>query len=162
MIRNVPSKTDERTESLRNAIEHRATWMGLLMDEAKKKGLDTSFAHAAIRRCGVLHGMNKFPRTDDLAEFARAFANEESRKVFEMELIRNDDRHLHIDFHYCPLVAAWIKAGLPLEDMPELCDTAMEGDRGIVSTYDKFSFALGKTIAKGDDVCEIRLDKVEN
>ena len=162
MIKNNPSKTSPRTDLLRGAIEHRATWMGLLIDEAKKKGLDTSFAHEAIRRCGMFHGLNKYPRTDDLTEFAPAFANEDVVGVFEMELLKNDDKHLHIDFHYCPLVAAWLKVGLPVEDMPELCDIAMDGDRGIISTYDKFTFHLGKTIAKGDDVCEIRIDKVKD
>ena len=162
MSNNTPTKTNPRTELLRGAIEHRATWMGLLIDEAKKQGLDTDFAHEAIRRCGMFHGMNKFPRTDDLTEFAPAFANEDVGGVFEMELLKNDDKHLHIDFHYCPLLAAWMKLGLPEEDMPELCDIAMDGDRGIISTYDKFTFNLGKTIAKGDDVCEIRIDKIED
>ena len=85
MIRNAPSKTDERTESLRNAIEHRATWMGLLMDEAKKKGLDTSFAHAAIRRCGVLHGMKQISPHRRSRGICARLCHEESRKVFEME-----------------------------------------------------------------------------
>ena len=162
MIKNTPSKkANERTELLRGAIEHRATWMGLLIDEAKKKGLDTGFAHEAILRCGMFHGLNKYPRTDDLEAFGTAFANEDVIGVFEMELLKHDAKQLHIDFHYCPLVAAWQKVGLPEEDMPELCDIAMDGDRGIISVYDKFTFDLGKTIAKGDDVCEIRINKVK-
>ena len=58
-------------------------------------------------------------------------------------------------------MAAWKKLGLPEEELPELCDIAMDGDRGIISTFDQFTFNLGKTIAKGDDVCEIRIDKVK-
>lgn len=161
MIKNKPSKTNERTELLRNAIEHRATWMGLLIDEARKKGLDTSFAHDAIMRCGAFHGLHKYPRTDDLTVFSPAFANEDVKGVFEMELLKNDDKHLHIDFHYCPLVSAWMKLGLPEEDIPELCDIAMDGDRGIISTYEKFTFELGDTIAKGCDACQIRIDKAK-
>ena len=76
-----------------------------------------------------------------------------------MEIKENDGKHLYIDFHYCPLVAAWQKLGLPEADMPELCDIAMDGDRGIISTFPKFSFELGETIAKGDDVCQIRIEK---
>ena len=37
----------------------------------------------------------------------------------------------------------------------------MDGDRGIIDKYDAFEFDLGKTIAKGDDVCEIRIKKVK-
>jgi len=161
MIKNNPTRSGEKIDMLRGAIEHRATWAALLIEEARKQGLDTSFAHEAIRRCGAFHGLNKFPRTDDLTVFSPAFANEDVVNVFEMELKKNNGKHLHIDFHYCPLVAAWLKLGLPAEDIPELCEIAMDGDRGIISTYDKFEFTLGKTIAKGDDVCEIRIDKVK-
>ena len=161
MITNKPSKESDRINLLRNAIEHRATWAYLLIDEAKKRGLDTSFAHDAIKRCGVFHGLNKFPRTDDLKEFAAAFANQDVVDAFEMEIKENSDEHLHIDFHYCPLVSAWLKLGVKEEEIAELCDIAMDGDRGIISTYPKFKFELGKTIAKGDDLCEIRIDKVE-
>jgi hypothetical protein len=161
MIKNKPTKKSDRTDLLRNAIEHRATWAALLIDEAKKRGLDTSFAHEAIRRCGVFHGLNKYPRTDDLSEFAPAFANQDVIDVFEMEIMESSDERLHIDFHYCPLVSAWLKLGLPEDDIPELCEIAMDGDRGIISTYPEFAFKLGKTIAKGDDVCEIRIDKVK-
>ena len=161
MINNTPSKTSEKIELLRNAIEHRATWGTLLIEEARKQGLDTSFAHKAIQRCGVFHGTKKYPRTDSLTEFAPAFANKDVAGAFEMEIKENNEDHLYIDFHYCPLVAAWQKLGVPIEELPELCEIAMDGDRGIISTYNHFQFTLGKTIAKGDDICEIRIDKVK-
>lgn len=161
MIKNQPTKTSPRTDLQRADFEHRATWFALLIDEAKKRGLDTSFAHEAIRRCGMFHGENKFPQTDDLPEFAAAFANEDVINTFEMEILEKSDDKLSIDFHYCPLVAAWKKLGLPDEELPELCDIAMDGDRGIISTYPHFEFQLGKTIANGDDVCEIRISKHE-
>ena len=75
--------------------------------------------------------------------------------------LEQSEKALNINFHYCPLLAAWRKLGLPEEDLPELCDIAMDGDRGIISTYadEGFSFELGKTLAKGDDVCQIRISK---
>lgn len=161
MIKNKPSKTSEKCEALRGAFEHRAVWAALLIEEAKKRGLDLEFAHEAIRKCGVFHGENKYTKTDDLKEFAPEFANPNVVEVFEMELLENSSEHLHVDFHYCPLVEAWQKLGLPEEELPELCDIAMDGDRGIISTFDSFTFELGKTIAKGDDVCQIRIDKVK-
>lgn len=160
MIKNTPTKTDDRTELLRNAIEHRATWFALVIDEAVKNGLDKNFAGKAIFRCGQFHGENKYPRTNDLVEFADAFANPDVVGVFEMELLKKDDKNLDIDFHYCPLVNAWQKLGIPEEDLPALCEMAMDGDRGIIDTYDQFRFELGDTIAKGDDVCQIRISKV--
>ena len=43
----------------------------------------------------------------------------------------------------------------------EMCDIAMDGDRGIVKQYGNFEFHLGKTIAKGDPVCEITVSRKE-
>lgn len=160
MIQNKSTKNDARTDLLRGAIEHRATWFALLIEEAKKQGLNGyTFAHEAIRRCGMFHGDNKFTATENLKAFAQEFANEDVINVFEMDIIENNGEKLSIDFHYCPLVAAWIKLGLPESEMPELCDIAMDGDRGIIDKFPNFSFELGKTIAKGDDVCEIRITK---
>ena len=161
MINNKPSRTNDRCDLLRGAIEHRAIWAALLIESAKKHGIDTKFAHEAIRECGVFHGNNKYTKTDDLTEFAPEFANQDVKDVFVMEIKESSAEHLHIDFHYCPLVAAWTKLGLPEEELPELCDIAMDGDRGIISTFDAFEFNLGRTIANGDNVCEIRIDKVK-
>jgi hypothetical protein len=160
MIGNKPYKVDDpRIEDLRAAIEHRATWFFLLIDEARKKGVDLSFAHDAIFRCGCFHGGNKFPRTDDLRVFGKAFANDNVVKIFEMDVRENTEDKLCIEFHYCPLVAAWQKLGASEEFIRDLCDIAMDGDRGIVSRYENFEFHLGDTIAKGDKVCEITIRK---
>ena len=162
MIKNSPKKeSNPRTDLQRADIEHRALWCGLLIDEARKKGLDLEFAHNAIRRCGQFHGKNKYPQTDDLQVFAKAFANEDVVNTFEMEILESTDEKLSIDFHYCPLVASWLKAGFPESDLPEFCEIAMDGDRGIIDTYENFEFELGETIAKGDDVCQIRISRVK-
>ena len=45
--------------AIREQLEHRALWMYLLCDEAKKKGLDaTEYAPEAIKRCGLYQGAN--------------------------------------------------------------------------------------------------------
>ena len=45
--------------AIREQLEHRALWMYLLCDEAKKKGLDaTTYAPDAIKRCGLYQGAN--------------------------------------------------------------------------------------------------------
>ncbi len=160
VIKNKATKSDPRTDLLRSAIEHRATWFGLMIEEAEKKGIDISFAKEAVFKCGCFHGQNKFPRTDDLKAFAAAFANEDVVNTFEMD-VTCSDTEFSIDFHYCPLVAAWEKLGIDVEKFPALCDAAMDGDRGIINEYDAFEFELGKTIAKGDDICEVRIRKIK-
>lgn len=76
-----------------------------------------------------------------------------------METIEKDDDTLSIDFHYCPLVEAWKKLGLPQDEISALCDIAMDGDRGIIEGPGCLKFDLPKTIANGDDVCQIRITR---
>lgn len=158
MINNNKTNQEPHIEELRSAIEHRATWFALLIDEAKKRGLDTSFARDAILRCGAFHGETKLPKTEDLSVFTDAFLTENIRKIFEMEIDVTEEQ-LTVTFHYCPLVAAWQKLGISEEDIAEYCDIAMDGDRGIVSTYDKFEYELGDTIAKGCKSCQLFVKK---
>ena len=162
-IVNKPSVTgDEKTDMLRAAIEHRATWFCLLLEQIKEKGLDPEeIARKAVYECGLFHGADKLDRcadSEDLREFLKVFADENTRKVFEMEVVENTKDKLYIDFHYCPLVAAWKKLGMPDEALPLLCDIAMDGDRGICAKMG-YDFKLGKVIAKGEGICEIRIER---
>ena len=162
MIVNNPSKTeDTRINDLRSAFEHRATWFALLIDEARKQGLDTDFARNAIRKCGCFHANTKYPKTDSIQEFAKVFANDNVVNIFEMDVKEASEEKLYIEFHYCPLVEAWKKLGYSDDDIVLFCDIAMDGDRGIAAEYDPFEFHLGRTIAKGDPFCEITFQKVK-
>ena len=150
-------------QEVRKAIEHRATWMYLLLKEARDRGLDwDDFGRAAVRKTGSIHGLLKKEKMGDntsLEEFSKIFAGDTSRAVFEMEVIQEDQQGYHLDFHYCPLVNAWEKLGASPEDIEALCDIAMEGDRGVADQFPDFEFSLGKTIAQGHQVCQIRFDK---
>ena len=159
MIENKCENRGQHCEDMRAAFEHRATWFYTLINEARKKGLDYDFAREAILACGRFHGDHKYTKTDDLMVFAPEFANQNVVDIFEMEVLKADDQNLDIDFHYCPLVNAWKKLGVPEDEIATLCDIAMDGDRGIISTFPKFRFELGETIAKGDKVCQIRISK---
>lgn len=160
-INNKPLTTDnEKVNINRNAIEHRATWMGLIMDEAKKAGIDlVPIARKAVGRCGCFHGLNAYKKNmkkpEDLQAFADVFSSELTLKSFDMEIIERTDEKFLIHFHYCPLVSAWQKQGFSDEDIDTYCDIAMDGDRQIAASFDTFGFELGKTIAKGDKVCEV-------
>ncbi len=149
-------------DEIRKAIEHRATWMYLLLKEARERGLDwDDFAREAVRKTGYLHGQAKREKMKDpasLEEFASVFAAGTSRKVFEMEVVAADGDRYHLDFHYCPLVSAWQKLGASPQEIEQLCDIAMDGDRGIAEQFPEFEFSLGETIAQGKPVCQIRFD----
>jgi len=73
--------------------------------------------------------------------------------------VKTTDEELNIEFHYCPLVEAWKKLTGDEVKISKLCEIAMEGDRGIVSKFDKFVFRLGNTIANGDKTCQVLIKK---
>ena len=159
-IKNIPKEHDSHIEAVRNAIEHRATWMYLLMDEARKRGLAwEDFGREAILRCGRFHGDSKFPDTDSIKTFGEAFVTEDLKKIFDMNIVQCDEEAFTVEFGYCPLVSAWMKQTDNEEDIELLCDIAMDGDRGIVETYPAFDFDLQSTLACGDDVCRLTISK---
>lgn len=162
-IQNKTTIDEPIINAIRSAIEHRATWFSLLLDEVKKDGPDMEkIGRAAVFKCGCFHGLQKLENcidAEDMREFLKVFADDTVQKVFEMEVVQNTEDQLSIDFHYCPLVAAWQKLGVSEEDLPLLCDIAMEGDRGIISEFPSYQFQLNGTIAEGDSVCRIRISK---
>ncbi|ABR50201.1 conserved hypothetical protein [Alkaliphilus metalliredigens QYMF] len=163
-INNNPTITnDEKVLAVRGAIEHRATWMSLMIDEAEKAGQDwESMARKAIKRCGCFHGngiSEKLKDKSDIKEFTELFLSDLVKKLFEMDIVELTEDKLAVEFHYCPLVSAWQKQGESDEKMEILCDIAMDGDRGIGESSDHFEFELGKTIAQGNSVCEVFFHK---
>ena len=159
MIYNTTENTgNEHINAMRRAFEHRATWFALLVGEAKKRGLDPrDFGSAAVRRCGLSQGSDlvKQGKTDSLKGLKKTLFSKAAQWVFEMDIKRCTDDNLDIDFHYCPLVKAWQKQGCSDEEIAFLCDCAMCGDRGIAESFG-CELDLPATIARGDDVCQIR------
>ena len=91
---------DEHVADFRSATEHRATWMYLLVDEARKRGLDPEFARDAIYRCGCFHRSQK-PETDSLKDYCESVFHQIGRKVFEQEVDITEEQATVV-FHYCP------------------------------------------------------------
>ena len=159
-IKNQSIITEKEVLNDRAAIEHRATWFYLLLDEARKDGLDwNSFARRAITRCGCFHGSTMYNDIDNLKDFSKALITETVKNIFEAEIIEVTDDKFILEFNYCPLVAAWLKQGASEEDIEKLCDIAMDGDRGIVSTLGDYELDLENTIAEGADCCRIVIEK---
>ena len=169
-IQNTAKKNGFITRNLRNFFEHRALWMYLLCDEARKAGIKPeSYTPAAIRRCGIYHGMRALTGKDASVQVAggnggscrllkKKLFPPVGKAIFEMKFLKLDDDAFDVDFHYCPLVTAWQKQGCSDEEIDLLCDWAMEGDRGIAEVFG-CELELKKTIAKGDGVCQIRFKR---
>ena len=161
-IVNEPKYKNGLLAAIREQLEHRALWMYLLCDEAAKKGLaPEDYAPDAIRRCGLYQGgllRQKAGGGESLKGLKKTLFGKPAQLVFEMKILRCDDDHLDIDFHYCPLVKAWQKAGCSDEEIATLCDIAMCGDHGIGDRYGAI-LELPKCIAKGDDICALRYSK---
>lgn len=158
-IKNESSINDDAmVAQVRKAIEHRATWMGLMCVEAKEAGADwEGMARKAIMKTGLFHGDNiqqSMGDADGIKAFTESFLPELTQKLFEMDLKEVSDDKLDVEFNYCPLVSAWQKLNLDDDMIETLCDIAMDGDRGIAQESG-YHFELGKTIAKGDKVCEV-------
>lgn len=161
MIKNEPRHRNGILTAIREQLEHRATWLYLLCDEASKRGLEwESFAPDAIKRCGLYQGRNLVAkgRTDSLKGLRKTLFTKPAQLVFEMDIVKSTDDELDIDFHYCPLVKAWQKQGCSDDEIARLCDIAMCGDNGIGECYNA-KLDLPKCIAKGDEICALRYRK---
>jgi hypothetical protein len=159
-IVNEPKNKMPLIRALRALFEHRALWMYLLCDEARKKGLDgEEFAPEAIRRCGLFHGKGYIKgKSKSLKVLKKGLFKLPGRAIFEMKVLRSTDDNFDVDFYYCPLVSAWQKQGCSDKEMEKMCEWAMWGDRGIAESFD-CELDLLKTIARGDGKCEIRFKR---
>jgi hypothetical protein len=162
-IINNPKNKFPLIVAIRNLFEHRALWLYLIYDEANKASINFEpIARKAIKRCGLYQGglLTNKDNSKSLKHLKKNLFGYVGRQIFEMEIIESTETTLSVDFHYCPLVNAWVKQGCPDAEIDTLCDIAMCGDRGIAETYGA-AVELPKTIAKGDGVCELRFRKVE-
>lgn len=158
VIKNEPKIRNYVIVSIRELLEHRALWMYLIADEAEKKGLSADeYVPQAIRRCGLYQGeeLKKKAGTDSLRGLKKTLFGKFAQWVFEMKILKCDDDHLDIDFHYCPLVKAWQKQGLSDEEIAKFCDRAMCGDHGIGESFG-CKLRLESSISRGDDACRLR------
>jgi len=162
LIKNEAKINEEKININRAQIEHRATWMGLIFDEAVKAGVDAEgILRRAIRRCGNIHGeifKAQCANPESCVDFRHAFLGDIGVKTFEMENIEASEDELKVEFNYCALVSAWKKLGFDDERIALLCDIAMDGDRGIAEAMG-LKLNLTDTIAKGCSKCKLHFHK---
>lgn len=156
-IINVPKRNNFFLKAVRGLIEHRATWLYLLLKEGEKRGIPwEDIGFPAIRACGNIHG-RELARAGEkgLIDLRERLFTKPAQWVFQMKILESTRNKLSIDFGYCPLVAAWQKLGCTGEEIRRLCDIAMAGDRGIAESFGG-KLEIGETLAKGDKACQIR------
>lgn len=162
MITNRSTVYDEKVDMNRSAIKHRATWMGLTYDEGMKTGVDIEkITRSAITRTGEKTGSELKEQCEDstdLRQFANAFVNNVTKSTFQMDFKEVTEDDLKIEFHYCPLLAAWQELGFDDETCAKLCDMAMDGDRAIAKA-NGLKLELTDTIAKGCTTCKLHFHK---
>ena len=132
---NEPRIKNPLIKAIRELLEHRALWLYLLTDEAAKAGADpAAFAPAAVKRCGLFQGAELVAKgggTNSRKSLKKGLFGKPAQMVFEMDVKDVQDDRFELEFHYCPLVKAWQKQGCTDEEISNLCDWAMCGDRGI-------------------------------
>jgi predicted ArsR family transcriptional regulator len=160
-IRNVASFSGGLIDLNRAQVEHRATWLAYMYDEALKEGVDAhNMTRNAVRRCGFFHGefYQNSSSSVDFEKFNKQFFHPVAMKTFEMDSVQVTDNELTVEFHYCPLVTAWQKIGVDDETCAVLCDIAMEGDRAIAEAIGA-RLEITDTIAKGCNSCKMKFIK---
>ncbi len=161
-IVNEPRRRGWMIDRIRGMFEHRAEWLYLLLDEARKRGIEwEDFASPAILRCGRFHGealARGAAVGEGLVALRRMSFSGLGKRVFEMDIRKSDPDELRVEFHYCPLVSAWKKLGASDEEIGRLCDIAMRGDAGIADSFGA-RLELGEVIAKGGRVCSVSFQR---
>ncbi len=161
-MRNEKNVQEREVEINRNAIGHRAAWMGLIYEEAVKSGIDIEASmRKAIARRGEKDGerfRSKCEDVTDLNSFRKVFLDDLGMGTFDMEVEECSADDLKIEFHYCPLLAAWKDLGMDDAQCAKLCDIAMDGDRNIAKAMG-LKFDLNGALADGCSTCKLHFHK---
>ncbi len=149
----------ELTEAIRLAIQDRATWFYLLIQEFKAAGYETDEpVKKAIFKFGQLKGRKIGTATTPKA-FFEGIGTTHARLAFNMEDKGVDATKGVYRFHHCALVEAWKKLGASPEEVAHLCALASCGDYGVIDCFPELDLKFNDIIAKGDAYCELEVTK---
>ena len=147
---NKPTISNYGVDGMRDISARRASTIANMIDEAKKQGLDDSFARKAIGKYGEDNAreMRKTMKNpDDFCEFASLFGTDHNKDIYEMEVVEKTEEKLEIHFHYCPYVTEWVKQGRTPEEIANLCEVTMEGDHEFAKAFPGLKFELKGTLS---------------
>lgn len=151
--------TQELTEAIRLAIQDRATWFYLLINEFKAAGYDTDEpVKKAIFKFGQMKG-RKIGTAETPKEFFDGIATPNAGLAFDMEDAGVGEEQGAYRFHHCALVEAWKNLGASKEEIEHLCELASCGDYGVVSCFPNLELKFNELISKGDAFCELVVTK---
>lgn len=157
MITNLPTKCydDPTVATLRLGGEYRGQWLYFLLKALKDHGFD----YEAIGRCGIfeLGRSNKagFPDSDDVKDFADTLLAPPSSCAMQIEPVEIGAHEAKFVFGYCPMCAVWQRVTDDQDFIANLCDIAMDVDRGLLSTYSGMKLVLdGGRISAGHCCCD--------
>ena len=146
---------EEFLNDVRGANGTRAQWFHLMLNEAKKHGIDPDeFCERTIYAFGLERGRKYGVCKGNPGKMARMLYSSNGQDVFEMELAEETDERGVLKFHFCPLAHTWKSMGLPAEEVSELCRLACYSDhaRADCAGVDlEFPYQIGQ----GDDHCEL-------
>jgi len=145
-----------KVEYLICAIHDRARWAKLLMDAAARQGTNIEqMAREAFFKAGTEKAEKYGIRFDgDMEAFIDRFLSGPVREVLDARIEINHGEAC-VEFRRCPLLDCWKEMGCTPGELDDLCDWAMEGDRGIVSCSEGLGFRLEKRLGAGDDCCRL-------
>lgn len=149
----------ELRDALREAIEDRAVWFYLLLKELEDGNeiKEAEFAKKAIFEFGKIKGNTMAP-ADTPDQWAKKLVTKTGQLVFEQEIKEATKERAVLEFGYCPLVAAWKKAGANKKEISLLCKMAKCGDFGRIAQF-PLNLEFEKIIANGDDICRLVVTK---
>ncbi len=151
---------NDHIEALRGCSKSRALLIYKLFEKAEQCGLnEEDFAREVIWECGCFRAEHHFPDTDSVQDFAAVYQTDDWIKTFDTEMITCTEDLLVVKSHYCPLLDMWEQLTQDRERLAKVCDIAMDGDRALAHKYPNFNFRVSKTMAKGDDYCEVMVQR---
>lgn len=157
MVTNIPTKVydDPSVETSRRAAEYRGQWIYFILKAMKDHGFD----YESIGRKGVfaLGRSNKpgFPDNNDVSDFVNALLAPGSAEPMQIEPAAVEEQKASVTFGYCPMCNIWQKLTDDHDLIANLCDIAMEVDRGLLSTYEHMELVLdGGRISAGHSHCD--------
>lgn len=134
-----------------------AIWYGLIYKEMLEAGVENAkeICSRAYREYGRINGRERkaaYKPNDSFEVKASKICPEDIGKyAYEVD-VETGDNTIVCTGHTCVLVDTWKKLGFSDAMCIDLCDIAMEGDRGVAEVND-LAFDLEKSIARGDTTC---------
>lgn len=122
---------------LYDSFKNRAMIYYLIYDELRGACGEDQAAEVlgqAVYRRGEEKGRENYARfaPNDLEGLLKAFLGgiPDDGQMFKPEVLRSDAEGIDIKFHACPLRDAWQEAGLPENEIADLCRIAARIDNG--------------------------------